>query len=171
MQWIAAIGIGLAVAGAAAAQEARKDADGLPYNEIKTTPDDVRYVTGGIGVDAQERLNQRADEFNLKLVFTLDEGNYIADVGVAVKDAQGRSVIEDVADGPYFMAKLRPGRYTVSATYEGKTVTRKVQVGERGMRTAYLRWPSNPDTDFIPSDRAAGTQARPSAVGAGGQQR
>ena len=65
-------------------------ADGLPYNTIETTPDGIKYVSGGIGVEAQERLNARTDDFNLKLVFTLEQGNYIADVGVTVKDAQGK---------------------------------------------------------------------------------
>ncbi|MGQ0750296.1 MAG: carboxypeptidase-like regulatory domain-containing protein, partial [Betaproteobacteria bacterium] len=82
-------------------------------------------------------------------VFTLEQGNYIADVGVSVKDAQGRTVIEDVADGPYFMAQLPPGRYTVEARYGGKTVTRNLQLGGQGTRVAYLRWPSNPETDFV----------------------
>jgi hypothetical protein len=170
---MATVCIGLAVAGGAAAQQAGKDADGPPYNEVKVTPDDVRYVSGGIGVEAQERLKERADEFNLKLVFTLNEGNYIADVNVAVKDARGRTVIEDVSEGPIFMAKLRPGRYSVSATYEGKAVTRQLQVGERGTSTAYLRWPSNPETDFTPRDSTAGSglKSTPSGVGAGSRQK
>ena len=44
--------------------------------------DGVTYTSGGVGIDAQEQLNARAREFNLKLVFTLNEGNYIAGVTV-----------------------------------------------------------------------------------------
>lgn len=124
-------------------------ADGLPYNEIKKSPEGVKYLMGGIGLEAQERFNARTDDFNLKLVFTLEQGAYIADVGVTVKDAQGRTVVEDVADGPYFMAQLPPGRYTIEARYGGKTVTRNLQVGKDGTRVAYLRWPRNPETDVI----------------------
>lgn len=130
-----------------------RSADGLPYNDIETAPGGVKYLTGGIGTEAQERLDARADYFNLKLVFTLNEGSYIADVRVTVKDAQGRTVVEDTADGPFFMARLPPGQYTVEARYNGKTLTRHVRVGERGTRTAYLRWPSDPRTDFIISAR------------------
>ena len=124
-------------------------ADGLPYNTIETTRDGIKYVTGGIGIEAQERLNARKDDFNLKLVFTLEQGAYIADVGVTVKDAQGRTVIEDVADGPFFMAQLPPGRYSIEARYDGKAVKRTVHVGKQGTRTAYLRWPADPETDFV----------------------
>ncbi len=90
---------------------------------------------------------------NLKLVFTLNEGNYVAGVNVGVTDGKGMTVVEDVADGPFFMAKLPAGNYTVTATYEGKTVTRKVQVGSRGMRTENFHWPSNPQTDNVTVSR------------------
>lgn len=152
-----------AAALAATAQTPRMDVDGLPYNDIEKTSDGIEYVAGGIGVEAQERFNKLAkDRFNLKLVFTLNEGNYIADVNVAVKDARGRTVVEEMADGPYLLAKIPRGRYTVTATYDGKTVTRTMQVGA-GLRTAYLRWPSNPATDFL-LPRHAGTKAGAAAA-------
>jgi hypothetical protein len=141
-----AIGVATALAVCGPALAA---ADGLPYNDIQSGPGGVSFVAGGIGVEAQERLDARADDFNLKLVFTVEEGNYIADVDVVVRDAAGRTVVEETADGPFFMAKLPAGQYKVSATYDGKTRTRSIQVGEQGLRTAYLRWPSDPATDFI----------------------
>src|SRR5687768_12563690 len=61
---------------------------------VEKSPEGVEYVSGGIGENAQQQLNERAKDFNLKLVFTLNEGNYIADVNVAVKDAKGRTVVE-----------------------------------------------------------------------------
>lgn len=130
----------------------------------------VSFVSGGVGADALERLEAREKEFNLKLVFTLSEGNYLADVGVRVADAAGKTVIEHVADGPIFMAKLPRGTYTVSATYDGRTQTRKIAVGER-LQTAYLRWPAEPGRDITlplqPREAAAiGTSF--GAPGAGG---
>lgn len=112
------------------------------------TQNDVSYISGGIGIDSQERLTAREKEFNLKLVFTLVEGNYLADVGVTIKNAAGKTVIEHVADGPFFMAKLPAGAYSVTAAYGGKTQTRKVSIRADRLRTEYLRWPSNPKTDF-----------------------
>ena len=108
---------------------------------------EVSYVSGGIGVAEQEALKAREQDFNLKLVFTLVEGNFLADVGVQVKDGAGETLIEHIAGGPMFLARLAPGRYTVSATYEGRSITRKVLVGPAGMRTEYFRWPANPDLD------------------------
>jgi hypothetical protein len=105
------------------------------------------YVSGGIGVASQEELGRREPEFNLKLVFTLVEGNYVADVSVAVKDAAGKAVLEHLAEGPIFMARLPAGEYVVAATYEGVTRTRKLKVGDR-LRTEYFRWPADPALDL-----------------------
>lgn len=119
------------------------------------TPRGISYVSGGIGEDSEAQLKAREKEFNLKLIFTLIEGNYLADVGVRITDAAGKTVVEHVADGPFFLAKVPAGAYTVTATYSGKTQTRKVKVGER-LHTEYLRWPSNPQDDFaLPRESAA----------------
>jgi len=106
------------------------------------------FISGGIGVAEQAELAAREKEFNLKLVFALNEGNYLADVGVVVADARGRKVIEDVAAGPLFLARLPAGSYTVTATHEGRTVTRKIGVAAAGLHTEYLRWPSDPSRDL-----------------------
>lgn len=108
----------------------------------------VAFISGGIGIDAQEQLKAREKEFNLKLVFTLTEGNYVSDVSVTIRNAAGKTMVEHVADGPFLMAKLPAGAYSVTAAYEGKTQTRKVAVGEGRLRTEHIRWPGNPQTDF-----------------------
>jgi hypothetical protein len=113
----------------------------------------ANFVSGGVGISSQEALKSREREFNLKLVFTLAEGNYVADVDVAIRDASGRTVLTHSAPGPLLLAKLPRGTYTVNATYEGRMQSRRVSVGE-GLVTTQFRWPSNPHTDFpLQSDR------------------
>ena len=116
------------------------------YAQEPKTSDGIVYVSGGVGEDSRDRLNSQAREYNLRLMFTLNEGNFLSDVNVAITDAKGKKVIEDVANGPFFMAKLPAGSYTVTATYQGKTQTRKIQAG-KGSSVAHMRWPSNPQTD------------------------
>ena len=116
-------------------------------NERASGPGEIAYFSGGVGDEEEQRLLARQGEFNLKLLFTLNEGNYLAGVDVGIADGSGRKVIQAVAEGPYFMANLPAGQYTVTATRDGKTVTRKVQVGTRGLRTEHMRWPSNPAYD------------------------
>jgi hypothetical protein len=115
--------------------------------ERVSSRDGVAYVSGGIGEDSQARLKARETEFNLKLVFSLVEGNYVADVAVTLKDAGGRMLLEHVAGGPVFMARLPAGAYTVEVSYEGRPQARNVRVVDR-LRTEYFRWPSNPAADL-----------------------
>lgn len=125
----------------------------------------VSFVSGGVGENALAALKAREKEFNLKLIFTLTEGNYLADVGVRVNDAAGRTIIEHVTDGPIFMARLPAGSYAIQATYNGRAQTHKVSVGER-LQTAYLRWPAEPGRDVTlpPQSREASAAGKPPAT-------
>ena len=51
------------------------------------------------------------------------------------------------APGPLVLAKRPPGAYSGEATYGASTQTRKVEVRNR-LRTEYVRWRSDPETDF-----------------------
>jgi hypothetical protein len=124
----------------------------------------VAYVSGGVGDDSQDRMASVAREYNLKLMFTLNEGNYLSDVNVAVADSRGNKVIDDVSNGPFFFAKLPPGAYTVTATFDGKSQTRKVNVG-KGMQTAHLRWASTAEDFPGPRDGHAKTSDKVMASG------
>ena len=118
------------------------------------TQSGVAFLSGGVGEDSQAQIQARAREFNLKLLFTLVEGNYLSGVGVAIRDSGGKTLVEQVSDGPFFLAKLPPGSYTVAATHEGKTQTRKVNVGSSGQRSEQFRWPSTPaDNPTLPHAR------------------
>ena len=103
---------------------------------------DVPAVAGGVGLNSRDALRSDAPQHNVKMVFTLDTGNYLADVNVRVTDSSGKTVIDGVSDGPWLYAQLPPGRYSATATYEGNTVTKRFSIG-KGETTAYFRWPSS----------------------------
>lgn len=107
----------------------------------------IPFISGGIGADAIAELKAKEPQYNLKLVFSLIEGNYVADVNVVLKSATGAVVLEHLADGPIFLARLPDGNYTAAVTYRGSTQTRPIKVGEK-LHTEYFRWPSNPETDL-----------------------
>ena len=118
-----------------------------PTFAAEMSPSNVPIISGGIGFDDQQFVAAREREYNLKLLFTLNEGNYISDVDVVIQDAGGRTLAQHETSGPFMLAKLPSGSYNVVATYEGKRQTRRVNVGA-GLRTEQFRWPSNPSTDF-----------------------
>ena len=53
--------------------------------------------------------------------------------------------IKDRTSAGYDLAQVLLN--VVRAAYAGNAQTRKITVGDR-LRTEYLRWPSNPETDF-----------------------
>ena len=127
----------------------------------------VPVVSGGVSVNARDNLRSKAPEHNLKMVFSLNTGNYVSDVHVKVADASGRTVIDEVSNGPWLMAKLPAGNYTATATYNGKPVTQRMSVGKSGIRTANFRWPASVEQEAVGS--AAG-EAGGQILGTGPQE-
>jgi len=105
-----------------------KDYEGIPY------------VSGGIGLDEREALSAIASEYNLKIVFALKEGNYLADASVLIKNALGRTVLDAVSDGPWFYARLPAGQYAVTVTMMEKANTDKVQIKPAGQSVLHFYW-------------------------------
>lgn len=105
------------------------------------------YLVGGIGLDERQQLEAREKDYNLKLVFTLNERNYLSDVDVVINDVRGASVLNLTTTGPLLLTNLPTGAYTVRATHAGETRIRKVALNG-SQKVMILRWPSNPETDF-----------------------
>ena len=124
-------------------------ATGISVQPQATAPAGIAFISGGIGEAAQAQLLAREKEFNLKLIFTLVEGNYVSDTQIEIRDAAGRPLISHVADGPFFLARLPVGTYSLTASYEGQTQMRKIVVATDRLRTEYIRWKSNPQTDLV----------------------
>lgn len=95
---------------------------------------------GGVGIESGAVLRERQREFNLKFVFTLQEGDYIADVSMKIADSRGRVVLEQVSEGPIALMRLPAGRYVATLTYEGVTQTRPLALAARGQRILQVRW-------------------------------
>jgi len=100
----------------------------------------VPTVTGGVGLEENAVLRPQQANYNLKFLFTLLEGDYIADVAVKVADASGKVVLEQTVDGPILMALLPAGNYVATLTYEGVEQTRKLTLRPKGLRVEQVRW-------------------------------
>lgn len=99
----------------------------------------VSYVSGGVGQGERDALQAMQGQFNVKLVFALTAGNYLADVHVRILDHRGHEVLNTVTKGPIMLAKLAPGRYTIEATSYNDQKMKRVEVGRR-MTHAYFYW-------------------------------
>ncbi|MFW5836880.1 MAG: hypothetical protein ACOCVM_02655 [Desulfovibrionaceae bacterium] len=103
---------------------------------------DVEYLTGGVGKGERSFLERVVDqgEYDLKLVFAVKDGAYLADVIVEIRNLKGDLLANAVSKGPWFFVGLDPGMYKVSATVGDVRLTKKVQVPGRGMKEVCFLW-------------------------------
>jgi hypothetical protein len=105
-----------------------------------------KVVSGGVGIGARDSLQQRAEDYGLKLVFAqTPSGDYLAAVPVTISDRRGNTAVDTVSDGPWMYVDLPNGTYSVKAKFNGRTETRQVSVTSGSQRTLYLRFPDGSD--------------------------
>lgn len=109
-------------------------------DEVLRAPSGITYVTGGVSLEATERLKGMEKDFNLKLVFSNTTGAYLSAVKVTIVDAGGRVVLEMTTEGPILMAKLAPGGYQINATFAGQVEHQKATVGTDKLSILDFRW-------------------------------
>jgi hypothetical protein len=118
--------------------------------------DAVPVTSGGVSLNARDNLRSETPDHNVKMVFALNTGNYVSDVQVKVTDKSGRTVVDEMSNGPWLFAKLPPGSYTATATYNGKAVTQRFSVGKSGVRTAQFRWPASVEQQAVGAAESGG---------------
>ncbi|WP_157118917.1 carboxypeptidase regulatory-like domain-containing protein [Azohydromonas lata] len=97
-------------------------------------------IVGGVGATSQQMMRQVAPQYGLGMTFATRSGDYLADVGVVIRDQQGREVVSTVSEGPMMLVDLPGGRYAVEATYQGRELERRVTVPESGHRQLVMHW-------------------------------
>jgi uncharacterized Fe-S center protein len=105
------------------------------------TSGNVRFVTGGIGQEEVQALREAAPRYPLAMTFTIASGQFVSDVKVTIRGKGGETILSAVSGGPMMLVDLAPGRYTVEAAFEGKTLTRKVAIAKGKSQRLVLRWP------------------------------
>ncbi|HEU4854499.1 MAG TPA: hypothetical protein VFS89_04330 [Nitrosospira sp.] len=105
----------------------------------------TEFLTGGIGADESEAILQQARSWPLVLELAQNgpaRAAYISDVRVTIKDGSGNVILDTVTEGPFLLVRLAPGRYSLDASYESKTLHRDVSIGEGGSNKIILLWPA-----------------------------
>ena len=105
----------------------------------------VAFITGGIGKDEASAFRSAEKRFPLALEFVERVGKrdeFLAAAEVKVSDSRGRTVLSTSADGPFLLAKVPAGRYTVAVTHGSTTKTRHVVVDAKAGRPIVFEWKS-----------------------------
>ena len=89
---------------------------------------EIQAVSGAVGLEDRQRMLQSYGDYNLHLAFAQSDGPYLADVGLSIRNVHGELVWSGFSEGPYFFAQVPGGQYHVSAEFDGRVVTKMVQV-------------------------------------------
>ena len=104
------------------------------------TQNGIHYVAGGIGKEQSEAMKVAAHDYDLMLTFATDYGKYLADIGVQIEDMNGNTLLNTVSKGPLFLANLPVGRYKITASAQGTSHTRIVDMGGKHPTKAVFQW-------------------------------
>ena len=106
--------------------------------------DEGAHVNGGVGQEGREAMRAERKAYNLRLAFAqTGSGEYLSGLRVSVTPAGKQAELGPFEDvGPWFYIHLKPGRYRVSATYDGRTTTQWMQVGAGGADHV-MYWPAS----------------------------
>jgi hypothetical protein len=94
-----------------------------------------------VGEEGKAAMRAIEGGYNLRLLFAVEgSGEYLADVHVRLVDRSGVTLLDTVADGPYFFANLKPGTYEVVLMSQGRVMTRSVDIAATGAVSRTLYW-------------------------------
>lgn len=104
----------------------------------------IEFLTGGIGLDESRAILLEGGKWPLMLELakaSTPRAAYISNVQIIIKDISNSIVLETITDGPYLLAKLPQGKYSLEATYDGKTLHQDF-ILQQGHKKITLLWPA-----------------------------
>lgn len=104
----------------------------------------IEYLSGGIGQEESRAIEHASKTWPLTMEFAVKDkkhAEFTADVKVVVRDAKQHEALQTDAKGPFLLAKLKPGKYEVDATLDGKTLHEKVDVKHGHPAKLMFVWP------------------------------
>jgi hypothetical protein len=103
----------------------------------KGNVNNVKYETGGVGLEERSAMQKSMKDYNLRLTFATMKGLYLASVPVQIKAADGKVLLSKESNGPWFWVNLPAGQYEVVASYDKKQEVRKVDLSKSPQRVEF----------------------------------
>jgi len=79
------------------------------------------YAFGGVSSNEREAMEERAKDYNLKLVFAEKNGPYLSGVTLSLSSAKQGHILTRTTQGPWFYIRLPAGTYDITANFKGQT--------------------------------------------------
>ncbi len=107
----------------------------------------IDYITGGNAHDEALSIRRAAQEYPLELVFA-EQGSGrnggALNVPITITDAAGRMVFTGPSEGPYFLARLPAGDYTITTSWGPWTFSRAVAIIPGDRERVVFEWKKAP---------------------------
>ena len=129
----------------------------------------VTYVRGGIGPEEAQAFAAAMAHYPLALAFAATHrphATFLTTVHVTVSDLQGRSILDTRSQGPFLLATLPAGDYTLNAWYRDQTLEFISICGRISRRSSTWRTRSDPSVGCGPTLSLAVSSAVASERGA-----
>ena len=108
------------------------------------TQNGVTFVSGGVAEDSQQAMLAVRGDYNLHLLFAQAvTGEYFAMVPLRIYSSSGATLVSATSEGPFFYARLTPGRYTVEAIHNGAWMKETATIRAKGAVDLYFYWPAS----------------------------
>ena len=102
---------------------------------------DVAFVTGGVSDEEATAFKGAMAAYPLAIEVVQSNagrGAYTAGATVQVARRSGEVMLNTRADGPFVLVRVPPGDYVVTATFNGRTLTKDVSVAASGGTRAVM---------------------------------
>ncbi len=113
--------------------------DSIGSGAIPSLPLDVQvsngisFINGGIGDEELAEVKAKAAEFNVHVMLSAKNGEFISDVSLRILDSKDAPLVAVSDAGPYFYAHMAAGTYTLETTAaNGEKKIAKITVGAKG---------------------------------------
>ncbi|MFT3850083.1 MAG: hypothetical protein QM739_15835 [Propionivibrio sp.] len=100
----------------------------------------VPYLSGGIGDEEREAIEQARKRYNTKLVLAETSGSYVSNVSLTVATVLGEPILTLSGAGPLVLLQLPSGSYVVTADYDGRKAQKRFDVSDNAARTVIVAW-------------------------------
>ncbi len=120
--------------------------------DMPTTLNGVELVCTGIGREVRE--NPAWAAYPLKVEVAGASGQFLGNVEIAIEQ-DGEHVVSLVCGGPWILARLEPGDYTVNAGFEGAVRSGNAAVPANGQTRLVMIFPDGASSGAVSTERSA----------------
>ena len=103
--------------------------DVAKQNTTSAPQAELSWMSGGIGDEARDEMRKAAAAYSVHLVFSDQQGAYLAGIPFSVTKLNGRELYSGVSAGPLLYLKLPPGSYLISAQFDGIWHNKRITAG------------------------------------------